>query len=164
MRHTLSKSKGVTIIEFVLGALILGVAMLMLFEMSFRIYVTNLVEYALRETVRSTKIYEGGDSYDNYKLTLDNALGESDSMWATLVPAENFTLTGQYYLSYSDLISNVSYTDVQMDEGGGGYAIAEFTLQYNHSPMFSVFTGDVVPITRSTLINLEHEGWEEETP
>ncbi|WP_285348580.1 pilus assembly protein [Vibrio sp. D173a] len=69
MEYSRRKVKGVTVVEFALGAGVLALALVMLFEIGFRIYVTNLVEYALSESVRNTKVFEGGNSYDNYNLT-----------------------------------------------------------------------------------------------
>lgn len=48
-----------------------------------------------------------------------------------------------------------------MMEDDLGYQIAEITLTYNYRPVLNVFSSATVPIVRSTLINLEHEGWEE---
>ncbi|CAH1595601.1 TadE family protein [Vibrio owensii] len=161
MEYSRRKVKGVTVVEFALGAGVLALALVMLFEMGFRIYVTNLVEYALRESVRNTKVFEGGSSYDNYNLTLDSAMKDGGALWTSLVPAENFEVSGRYYLTYADLISGTSYSDAEMGEDDQGYAIAEITLTYNYTPILNVFSSDVIPITKSTLINLEHEGWEE---
>lgn len=108
MKYGHSKCQGVTSIEFALGSLVLIITTLMIFEMGFRIYVTNMVEYALRETVRNTTVFEGQSSYDQYNQTLNTAMEEPDRLWGFLTPAENFQLSGKYYLTYADLISDVS--------------------------------------------------------
>lgn len=161
MKYSRIKAKGATAIEFALGAVVLFLALFMLFEMGLRIYVVNLVEYALRETVRNTKVFEGGSSYGNYNLTLTAAMTRSGTLWSSLTPAENFEISGKYYLSYADLISGTSYSDAEMVQDDRGYAIAEITFTYNYTPFLNVFSYAAVPITKSTLINLEHEGWEE---
>ncbi len=63
----LYKQKGVTAIEFVLGALVLFFATFAIFESSYRIYVVNMTEYSLRETIRNAKIYEGKGSSEQYE-------------------------------------------------------------------------------------------------
>ncbi|MDW3145011.1 pilus assembly protein, partial [Vibrio sp. 2094] len=69
--------------------------------------------------------------------------------------------SGKYYLTYPDLIADSSFSDAEMMEDDLGYQIAEITLTYNYRPVLNVFSSATVPIVRSTLINLEHEGWEE---
>ncbi len=159
--RSLTRSKGITVVEFVLGALVLAISLLMLFEMGLRIYTTSVVEYALRETVRSTKIFEGSSTYSSYNNTLRAALDEGGTLWSAFTPADNFTITGKYYLTYADLIADASLSDAEMLQDDLGYQIAEITLTYNYQPVLNVFSSDPVPITRSTLINLEHEGWGE---
>jgi tight adherence protein E len=162
MKYGHSKCQGVTSVEFALGSLVLIITTLMIFEMGFRIYVTNMVEYALRETVRNTTVFEGQSSYDQYNQTLNTAMEEPDRLWGFLTPADNFQLSGKYYLTYADLISDVSFDDDQMAQSGIGYAVAEITLTYNYTPVLNLFGSDPTAITRSTRLNLEHEGWEEE--
>ncbi|MDW2041341.1 TadE family protein, partial [Vibrio sp. 2130-1] len=160
-RRSRKKIQGVTAVEFALGALVLAISLLMLFEMGLRIYTMSVVEYALRETVRNTKIFEGGSNYSSYNNTLRAALNESGTLWSALTPADNFSISGKYYLTYPDLIADSSFSDAEMMEDDLGYQIAEITLTYNYRPVLNVFSSATVPIVRSTLINLEHEGWEE---
>ncbi|MDG2668121.1 pilus assembly protein [Vibrio parahaemolyticus] len=160
-RRSRKKIQGVTAVEFALGALVLAISLLMLFEMGLRIYTMSVVEYALREAVRNTKIFEGGSNYSSYNNTLRAALNESGTLWSALTPADNFSISGKYYLTYPDLIADSSFSDAEMMEDDLGYQIAEITLTYNYRPVLNVFSSATVPIVRSTLINLEHEGWEE---
>ncbi|MGR5501277.1 TadE/TadG family type IV pilus assembly protein [Vibrio sp. DNB22_10_4] len=152
--------KGVTTIEFAIGAVALILTTLLIFEASYRIYVTNLVEYALRETVRSTNVFEGGSVHDNYKTQLGNLIAGEGKVWHYLVSEENFRLTGKYFGSYQDFVNNAGYSD-QDDDFTEGYTLAEITLSYDYTPFVNVTGSDGGTIERTTVLNLEHEGWGE---
>lgn len=156
-----SNSKGVTTIEFAIGSVALILTTLMIFEASYKIYVTNLVEYALRETVRNTQVYVGESVHNNYKNQLSNLISEDGKVWNYLVSEDNFRLTGKYFNSYQDFINNAGFSDE--DEGfQEGYTLAEVTLTYDYTPFINFIGSDSGSIVRTTVLNLEHEGWGEE--
>lgn len=152
------KVKGATTVEFAIGSLVLIFTTLVIFETSYRIYVINLVEYALRETVRNTSYFEGGSVHENYKARLSNLIEADGKMWSYLVSEDNFTLSGKYFNSYDEFVTNVGSSDDD-NEFQEGYTIAELTLTYDYSPIINIVESSST-IERTTVLNLEHEGWE----
>ncbi|MGF1747821.1 MULTISPECIES: TadE family protein [Vibrio] len=154
------RQKGVTTVEFAIGAMVLILTTLMIFESSYHIYVNNLVDYALRETVRNTQFYAGSSTHDNYKTRIDDLVTGDGHLWNFMAPHENFTLTGKYFNSYSDFVNNTGLSED--DEGfTGAYTLAELTLSYEYTPIINIFGNGPQTISRTTVLNLEHEGWEE---
>ncbi|MFA0085528.1 TadE family protein [Vibrio sp. 10N.261.51.F12] len=155
------RQKGVTTVEFSIGAMALILTTLMIFEASYHIYVNNLVEYALRETVRNTQFYAGDSTHDNYKSRIDDLVTDDGHLWSFMTPHENFTLTGKYFNSYSEFVNN---TGLSEDDPSftGQYTLAELTLSYEYTPIVNLFGNEPQTISRTTVLNLEHEGWGEQ--
>lgn len=160
MSAVISQNKGSTIVEFAIGAVALILATVMIFEASYHIYVTNLVEYALRETVRNTQVYVGDSVHESYKTQLNDLITDDGKIWSKLVSGENFQLTGKYFNSYQDFVNNAGFSD-QDDGFEEGYTLAEITLTYEHSSILNLIGDDNSQIVRTTVLNLEHEGWGE---
>ncbi|CAH0529501.1 TadE/TadG family type IV pilus assembly protein [Vibrio hippocampi] len=153
------KQRGITTIELAVGAIALIITTLMLFEAGHKIYVSNLVEFALRETIRDTQIHQGSGVHQSYQDKLDGVLQHEGRLWSYLVDEHNFELTGEYFNSYADFVAN-NGSSIDGEMFFNGYPLAEFTLSYQYQPIFNLFGDDGGMISRSTVINLEHEGWE----
>ncbi|MEZ8942898.1 TadE/TadG family type IV pilus assembly protein [Vibrio sp. 10N.222.51.C8] len=154
------KERGVTTVEFSLGAIVLIVATVMIFEMGYRIYAINLLEYSLRESVRAAAVHQGSSSYNSYDTVLKSVKNSPDALWSFLSPKDEFEVSGLYYKSYADFISNVSASDAELVLNDEGYNIAEIKLVYNHKPIWPFFLQQEEPIERTIVLTLEHEGWE----
>ncbi|KFA95550.1 TadE/TadG family type IV pilus assembly protein [Vibrio sp. ER1A] len=157
----ISRQKGTSTVEFAVGAVALILTTLLIIEASYQIYVTNLVEYSLRETVRNAKVYEGSSVHDNYKNRLDELITSDGKLWSYLAPQENFQITGKYFNSYREFVDDVGFSE---DDDGfqEGYALAEITLDYQYTPILNVLGASEKTISRTTVLTLEHEGWEGE--
>ncbi|UWZ99141.1 TadE/TadG family type IV pilus assembly protein [Vibrio splendidus] len=154
------RERGVTTVEFSLGAIVLIVATIMIFEMGYRIYAINLLEYSLRESVRAAAVHQGSSSYNSYDTVLKSVKNSPDSLWSFLSPSEEFVVSGLYYKSYADFIANVSASDADLVISDGGYSIAEIKMSYSHQPIWPLFLQQDNTIERSVVLTLEHEGWE----
>ena len=73
----ITRQKGVTAVEFALGAFILFFVTFHIFLSCYRIYVINMTEYSLRETIRNTKIFEGGGAKGAYKAKFKSLIKEN---------------------------------------------------------------------------------------
>ncbi|UPR51585.1 pilus assembly protein [Vibrio cyclitrophicus] len=154
------RERGVTTVEFSLGAIVLIVATVMIFDMGYRIYAINLLEYSLRESVRAAVVHQGSSSYNSYDTVLKSVKNEPNSLWSFLSPSEKFVVSGLYYRSYADFIANVSASDADLVTSDGGYSIAEIKMTYNHQAIWPLFLQQEEAIERTIVLTLEHEGWE----
>ncbi|KLV04171.1 hypothetical protein ABT56_16320 [Photobacterium aquae] len=152
----LARQKGAATIEFALGGILLMLVSFAVIEVCFRIYVVNVTEYALRETIRETKTYQGKSNYDRYQMQFNRFLSQEGTLWHFLVAKDQFTLSAKYYKSYRDLVDNraASASDVSPE-----YVLADITLSYYYQPPLLALADKKVTISRSMLLNLEHEGW-----
>ncbi|CAH0529684.1 TadE family protein [Vibrio hippocampi] len=157
--HRRSKQWGTTTIEFAMGGIVLIFSTFAIFEACYQVYVVNMTEYALRETVRSTKTYQGGSVNDKYLEQFNRIIQDDSNLWHFLMDDEKFSMDGRYYLSYSDFINDIG-TDYE--NLASSYDLAEITVSYDYSPMIEVFGNQEHTITRTMVLNLEHEGWDDE--
>ncbi|EKY4193045.1 TadE/TadG family type IV pilus assembly protein [Vibrio harveyi] len=157
----LSKQKGVTAIEFVMGALVLFFATFAIFESSYQIYVVNMTEYSLRETIRNTKIYEGKGINQQYEDKFKSLIEADGNLWHFLIDSSRFSIKGRYYKTYDDFIANRGYSDEGLNFN---YNLAEITVTYRYSPIIKLVGAADRDISSTMVLNLEHEGWKDDAP
>ncbi len=104
--NRLYKQKGVTTVEFALGAIVLIFATFAIFESSYQIYVVNMTEYSLRETIRNTKIYEGKSINQQYEAKFKALIEDDKNLWHFLIDSSRFSIDGKYFKTYDDFIAN----------------------------------------------------------
>lgn len=144
---------------------------------------TNLVDYSLRETIRNTKVVlqEKDDKsaceiHRAYEQTFNNLINQSNQLWSHFVNPGSYTMTGVYFLDYKDFV-NYDPTEDRVNKDpcsfdinpndetnplGFTYSLAEITLTYELSPMTHLFTSSNTAISRTMVLNLEHEEWPDE--
>lgn len=156
MRPFNYKQRGVTTIEYAIGAIVLIVSTLAIFEICYNIYVVNVTEYALRETIRGTKTYQGQRTHRRYQQKFNAILTQDDTLWHFLLAKDKFELSAKYFKNYRNFIDDVAEsTDADSPE----YVLAEMTLTYHYTPMLSIIPREITDISRTMVLNLEHEGW-----
>lgn len=153
------RQRGATSIEFALGGIVLMLSTFAIFEVCYNIYVVNVTEAALRETIRGTKIHEGRHSHAQYQAKFDALLRNEDALWHFLIQEDQFELTSTYFKTYRDLVNN---TGQGSETVSPDYVLAEVTLTYHYSPMMTLFSMGKSDISRTMILNLEHEGWWDE--
>ena len=161
MMRSLCRQRGVTAIEFVVGALILFFATFAIFESSYQIYVVNMTEYSLRETIRNTKIYEGRGVNEQYEDKFKSLIEDDESLWHFLIDSSRFSISGRYYQSYDDFIKDKGHADQGLSFN---YDLAEITVTYRYSPILKLSGASNRNISSTMVLNLEHEGWDNDTP
>ncbi|PTP80650.1 TadE/TadG family type IV pilus assembly protein [Vibrio splendidus] len=159
----LNKQKGVTAIEFVLGALVLFFATFAIFESSYQIYVVNMTEYSLRETIRNTKIYEGKGINEQYETKFKSLIEDDDNLWSFLIDSSRFSITGQYFKTYDDFVANRGHSDQGLNFNFN-YNLAEITVTYRYTPVIKLAGAADRDISSTMVLNLEHEGWKDDAP
>ncbi|PMM54002.1 TadE/TadG family type IV pilus assembly protein [Vibrio lentus] len=157
----LNRQKGVTAIEFVLGALVLFFATFAIFESSYQIYVVNMTEYSLRETIRNTKIYEGKGINEQYETKFKSLIEDDDNLWSFLIDSSRFSISGQYFKTYDDFIANWGHSDQGLNFN---YDLAEITVTYRYTPVIKLAGAADRDISSTMVLNLEHEGWDNDAP
>ncbi|MEZ8039593.1 TadE/TadG family type IV pilus assembly protein [Vibrio sp. 1F263] len=157
----LYNQKGTTAIEFVLGALVLFFATFAIFESSYQIYVVNMTEYSLRETIRNTKIYEGKGINEQYEKKFRLLIENEDNLWSFLIDSSRFSIAGQYFKTYDDFIVNKGHSDQMLNFN---YNLAEITVTYRYTPVIKLIGAADRNISRTMVLNLEHEGWKDDAP
>ena len=160
MKVVRGRESGATTIEFALGGMVLFLSTFAILEVSHRIFVANLVEYALREVVRDTQVFEGTNSHESYNTKLDSLLNDNDKLWSHLVTENNFSLSEKYFYTFNDFVNDVG---VESSAGNipDGYVFAQVTLSYDYAPILDLGVNPAAEISRTTVLTLEHEGWEE---
>ncbi len=164
------RQKGVIAVEFALGALVLILSTVIIFESSYQVYITNLVDYSLRETIRNTKIKlheskEPSDIHEFYQDQFDALIKQSGELWSFLVTPDKFSITGVYYDDYTAFVAgttSISFGGESSEVESFDYSLAELTVSYDFSPMTHLFTSSSMPISRTMVLNLEHEEWPDE--
>ncbi|MDN3699713.1 TadE/TadG family type IV pilus assembly protein [Vibrio artabrorum] len=154
------RQKGATSIEFVLGAIALFFVTFTIFESSYQIYIVNMTEYSLRETIRNTKIYEGKSINQQYENKFKALIEDNNSLWHFLIDRSRFSIQGKYFKNYSDFIANRGYSAQDLDSS---YVLAEITVTYRYSPVIKFSGSSDKNISRTMVLNLEHEGWKDDT-
>ncbi|WP_394241585.1 TadE/TadG family type IV pilus assembly protein [Vibrio astriarenae] len=149
--------KGVTSIEFSMGAIVLFFSTFAIFESSYQIYVVNMTEYALRETIRNTKTYEGAGLHEQYETRFQELINDQSNLWHFLIDDAKFSIDGKYFETYRDFIADAGHSSEGLDFE---YDLAEINVTYLYTPMLNIWGAEETPISRTMVLNLEHEGWE----
>lgn len=158
------KQFGTTSVEFALGGMVLMFATFAIFESCYQVYVVNMTEFSLRETIRNTKVDQGIDDtpenlnthYESYFRSL---ISDNNKIWHFLMDDNKFTIHGKYYRNYDDFVAGVGDSSQSI---GFYYDLAEITVEYQYQPMINMFGSDTVTISRTMVLNLEHQGWDED--
>ncbi len=155
------KQMGSTSVEFALAGLTLMFATFAIFESCYQIYVVNMTEFALRETIRNTKVDQGIDDTpeklnEHYETYFRQLIMDNNKIWHFLMDGDKFTIEGTYYQSYDDFVAGVGHTSQGV---GFYYDLAEITVEYEYEPMIELVSSDTVKISRTMVLNLEHQGW-----
>ncbi|WP_264876895.1 TadE family protein [Vibrio agarivorans] len=148
--------KGVTSIEFSMGAIVLFFSTFAIFESSYQIYVVNMTEYALRETIRNTKIYQGVGVHEQYEARFEQLIHDQSNLWHFLIDEDKFSIDGTYFETYQEFINGNGHPSEGLNFN---YDLAEISVTYLYTPMLNVWGADETPISRTMVLNLEHEGW-----
>ncbi|MBY3787052.1 pilus assembly protein [Photobacterium carnosum] len=149
------KQQGTISIEFAMSSIVLFMMIFAVFELSRFIYINNLVDIAITESSRDSRIHQNGIN-DNYKKLLEQSLSQ-DSLWSSLaINTENYDFQAQCYKDFNDLTNNTKdNTECNKSE------LAIYTLTYTYHPLF-IFNGVTTrKITRSVLVQNEYQGWKE---
>ncbi|MCG3865448.1 MULTISPECIES: TadE/TadG family type IV pilus assembly protein [Photobacterium] len=146
MKH--KKQNGSVSIEFAMSSIVLFMMIFAVFELTRFIYINNLVDIAITESARDSRIHQSkSDGKNSY------AVINSNRLWNVLLINRNdINTTMQCYRNISDITSNVV---TNCDNAN----LIFYTLTYNYHPMF-IFNGVAErKISRSILIQNEYQGW-----
>ncbi|MGV2987188.1 TadE/TadG family type IV pilus assembly protein [Vibrio sp. E150_011] len=154
--NTRRRQLGVTSIEFALGGLVLMFSTFAIFESSFQTYVVNMTEYSLRETIRNTKIYQGSSVHEQYETRFKDLIEDQDNLWHFLIDSSKFSIEGKYFETFDKFIANEGHSSQDLSFT---YDLAEITVTYLYSPVIEMWGNSETPISRTMVLNLEHEGW-----
>lgn len=153
------KVLGTTSIEFALGAIVLLFSTFAIFEACYQVYVVNMTEYALRETIRNTKIYQGSGLHEQYEGKFKELIENESNLWHFLIDNERFSMDGTYFESYQDFVQNNGHDSQGLTFK---YDLAEITVTYRYTPILAIWGTSERQISRTMVLNLEHEGWDDE--
>lgn len=150
------KQQGTISIEFAMSSIVLFMMIFAVFELSRFIYINNLVDIAITEASRDSRIHENKGTDDNYKKLLEQSLSQ-DSLWNSLaIKKGNYIFKEQCYKNFKALTSEIE----DKDECNKS-ELAIYTLTYTYHPLF-IFNGVTTrKITRSVLVQNEYQGWKE---
>ena len=149
------KQQGTISIEFAMSSIILFMMIFAVFELSRFIYINNLVDIAITESSRDSRIHQNeGD--DSYNKRLEQSLSQG-SLWRSIaINPKNYTSTKTCYKNFNDLTNNTK-DNAECNKS----ELAIYTLTYTYHPLF-IFNGVTTrKITRSVLVQNEYQGWKE---
>lgn len=149
------KQQGTVSIEFAMSSIVLFMMIFAVFELTRFIYINNLVDIAITEASRDSRIHQN-EGNDSYKTLLEQSLHQN-SLWNSLaINTENYDFKEQCYKDFNALTNSIEGT-VECNKS----ELAIYTLTYTYHPMF-IFNGVTTrKITRSVLVQNEYQGWEE---
>lgn len=148
------KQQGTVSIEFAMSSIVLFMMIFAVFELTRFIYINNLVDIAITEASRDSRIHENKGT-DDYEINLKKSLS-TGSLWRSIAtnPA-NYIFEKKCYAD----ISSISSTPENQTSCNTA-KLAIYTLTYDYHPMF-IFNGVTErKITRSVLVQNEYQGWE----
>ncbi|USD38802.1 MULTISPECIES: TadE/TadG family type IV pilus assembly protein [Ferrimonas] len=150
-----NKQRGVLSIEFALGAFVLFLTTFAIFEMSRFIYIINLTEAALSESVRDTKVFESERMNLSYSQRLSAMFSQQGQVWHSLVEVNRYHFSRHEYPSLQALEDNTPSVNCPR------CPIVQIELSYDYQPVYFVGAVGNRTIRRSLLSVQEHEGWQD---
>ncbi|TKB58472.1 TadE/TadG family type IV pilus assembly protein [Ferrimonas aestuarii] len=145
--------RGVFSIEFALGSMLMILTSFAIFELSRFIYLVNLTETALSESVRDTKVVEGERFNLDYQATLQSRLETRGEIWLHMLDPSRFNAKLESYASLEDLAADLP------SDNCARCPIVKAELSYDYQPIYYFGIIQDRQIRRTLLSIQEHEGW-----
>ena len=145
--------RGIATIEFAFGAFLLFWLVFACFELSRYFYYINLVETAVRDAARDTRvseIHELGSKYDSmYKAFLNN----KHRVWRFMLDDIDIERSEmRFYQSLEAVLADHPTVTPRAP-------FAKVTVSATYHPLFLLSDWLTIDIRRSAFLVQEHEGW-----
>lgn len=146
--------RGIATIEFAFGAFLLFWLVFACFELSRYFYCINLVETAVRDAARDTRVsemHELGEQYDAmYKAFLNN----KHRVWRFMLDDIDIERSEmRFYDSLEAVLADQMHSTPSTP-------FAKVTVRATYHPLYLLTDLVSIDIKRSALLVQEHEGWE----
>ncbi|MBP3141076.1 TadE/TadG family type IV pilus assembly protein [Aliivibrio fischeri] len=153
-----NKQNGSASIEFVMGFMAFWFMCMAWVEMSYMSYISAINDLAISEVSRSAKKGE-----ERYLDIVDEVLYRDNSIWNTVISADNFRVSIQYLPTIEALESEKKgcptpegqRTRECGDEGNNALAI--YRIDYDFHPIFSYVFSRSVNLSREMIVVQEYE-------
>ncbi|MUK30473.1 pilus assembly protein [Aliivibrio fischeri] len=153
-----NKQNGSASIEFVMGFMAFWFMCMAWVEMSYMSYISAINDLAISEVSRSAKKGE-----ERYLDIVDEVLYRDNSIWNTVISADNFRVSIQYLLTIEALESEKKGCPIPEgkrtrecgDEGNNALAI--YRIDYDFHPIFSYVFSRSANLSREMIVVQEYE-------
>lgn len=145
-------------IEFALGFFGFWLMCMAWVEMSYMSYVSAIGDLAIAEASRTSKVEE-----EKYLEAFENAIHDSNSLWAGIVDSHNFRISIQYLDSIDNLVSQKDPClpgDKQTSAECGNEtnsALAIYRIDYDFTSIFTYFMDESTVFSREVIVIQEYE-------
>lgn len=150
--------KGVVAIEFALGFFGFWLMCMAWVEMSYMSYISAIGDLAIAEASRTSKVQE-----EKYLQAFENAIHDSDSLWAGVVDTHNFRISIQYLDSIANLVAQKEpclpgEKQVTAECGSESEsALAIYRIDYDFNSIFTYFMDESTVFSREVIVIQEYE-------
>ncbi|MUH96071.1 pilus assembly protein [Aliivibrio fischeri] len=153
-----NKQNGSASIEFVMGFMAFWFMCMAWVEMSYMSYISAINDLAISEVSRSAKKGE-----ERYLDIVDEVLYRDNSIWNTVISADNFRVSIQYLPTIEALESEKKGCPIPEgqrtrecgDEGNNALAI--YRIDYDFHPIFSYVFSRSANFSREMIVVQEYE-------
>ena len=155
MNTSMKRQKGLVAIEFALAFPAFIMMVLLWVEISYLGFVSSVADMASTTATRQARgvDIDLDDNNATYDQVIQAVLNQTDSFWKNFIDPTKFTFTACYFkdISAADLADLVGCNTDAKDN-----PVALFQVSYKHTPIYSIFTGDI-NLSREMIVVLEFE-------
>ena len=98
-------------------------------------------------------------STSSTRRSFKDLIEDDDNLWSFLIDASRFSIEGQYFKTYDDFVENRGHSNQDLNFN---YDLAEITVTYRYTPIIKLAGAADRDISRTMVLNLEHEGWKDD--
>jgi len=140
-------TKGVVAIEFALGFFAFFSMFLLWGEMVMVGFFSSVLDYSVSEASRDVRTI----SAEDYKVEFIKKIKSNDGIWTKFIDTSKFDISVKYY---DDIVSVADEKNVG-DDVALSSTLAVYKIDYNYTPMFTLFYDEGVIKLSRQVINLQ---------
>lgn len=154
------KIQGVATIEFAIGFIFFWYMCAAWAEMGYMSYVSAMGDVAIS---RATQVAKKSED-TGFMAAFRSSLVDTDSIWASAINVDSFTVKITYLDSYKNL---TEYTDEDCSipedttavecNSAEDHAIAVYHIDYDYQPLFNYFSSDSQLFSREAIVIQEYQ-------
>ncbi|WP_104399577.1 TadE/TadG family type IV pilus assembly protein [Vibrio penaeicida] len=158
MKGSKKRIRGVASIEFALGFMAFWMMCMFWVEVSYMSFVSAVTDITISEAARESK-----KSEQSYDKVFQNVINNSGSVWGKVIDQSKLRMSVQYLSSVSDLERHKAPCKIPKNTPlatcgkESNSAIAVYRLDYEFSPIFTLFMDNSSLFRREVIVIQEYE-------